>query len=53
VIDPSSTGTPFGSLTTIKLPCSESGAAVEIAIEFGAVVRTEPAIGTEAVMLFA
>jgi hypothetical protein len=53
VIDPSSTATPFGSFTTIKLPCSESGAAVEIAIEFGEVVRTDPACGTEAVMLFA
>jgi hypothetical protein len=52
-MDPSSTATPFGSLTTIKLPSSESGEAVEIAIELGAVVRTEPACGTEAVMLFA
>jgi hypothetical protein len=53
VIDPSSTATPFGLFTTIKLPCSESGAAVEIEIEFGEVVRTDPACGTEAVMLFA
>jgi hypothetical protein len=43
----------LGSFTTIELPCSERTAAVEIAIEFGAVVRTEPACGTEAVMLFA
>jgi hypothetical protein len=52
-MDPSSTATPFGSLTTIKLPSSESGEAVEIAIELGAVVRTDPACGTEAVMLLA
>jgi hypothetical protein len=53
VTDPSSTAIPLGSFTTIELPCSERTAAVEIAIEFGAVVRTEPACGTEAVMLFA
>jgi hypothetical protein len=53
VTEPSSTATPFGLLTTIKLPCSESAEAVEIAIEFGEVVRTDPACGTEAVMLFA
>jgi hypothetical protein len=53
VTEPSSTATPFGLLTTIKLPCSESAAAVEIAIEFGEVVRTDPACGTEAVMLLA
>jgi hypothetical protein len=40
-------------LTTIKLPCSESAEAVEIEIEFGEVVRTDPACGTDAVMLFA
>jgi hypothetical protein len=53
VTEPSSTATPFGLLTTIKLPCSESAAAVEIAIEFGEVVRTDPACGTEAVILLA
>jgi hypothetical protein len=53
VIDPSSTATPFGLFTTIELPCSERSAAVDIEIEFGEVVRTDPAIGTDAVMLFA